>query len=112
MGTRLASHVPPLLVTSGSGGGGGRLGSEGRTRMAWRIELKIKDLLSSEDVDTTRAQELGVEVAYRLHRDCAFAPAVTRQLAKRFREVGTQGQFNEAMVDLYDAADAERVWIT
>lgn len=77
----------------------------------WRTRLKVKNLFSSVNVEPAKAQEIGTEVAYRLDRDCAFDPVITRRLAERFRNVGNQEQFNDAMNDLYDAADAERVWL-
>ncbi len=79
--------------------------------MGWRTELKIKDLISAEDVTPERAWELGVEVARRIKRRDVFTPDVGEELFERFRNAGNQEQFNDALELLYDAADNERVWV-
>ena len=74
----------------------------------WNHELKIKDLLTDEDVSPTQATALGLVVARRLRR----SPLSNRRyLAECFEDVQDQNDFNERMDDLYDDADAERVWI-
>ena len=79
--------------------------------MPWKSELKIKDLISAEDVIPGRAWELGVEVAWRIKRRDVFTPDVGEELFERFRSVGNQEEFNDALELLYDAADNERVWV-
>ncbi len=76
--------------------------------MTWLHTVKIKDLLSHDDVSPERAAELGYEVAQRLRR----SPLANRgMLALRFEKVQDQEDFNNLMDHLYDCADRERVWI-
>ena len=81
------------------------------TDKRWPKELKIKDLLSHEDVEPARALVLGEEVAIRLSAHRVFDPIDNDSLIRTFRNVNSQDSFNDAMNDLYDKADAWRVWI-
>ncbi len=78
--------------------------------MAWRGELKFKDLLADEDVSDEVATALGQEAASRLYA-CALFTSVRPQLVEAFRAVTNQDSFNVAMDRLYDAADHQRIWI-
>ena len=76
--------------------------------MTWFHTVKIKDLLSHEDVSPEQAQELGKAVAERLRH----SPLLNRgMLTLRFEAVQDQDNFNNLMDHLYDDADRERVWI-
>jgi hypothetical protein len=79
--------------------------------LGWRITLKIKDLLSSEDVTPEQEALLGQEVAVRIENQHPFSPRVNKDLTDRFADVVNQEDFNDCMDYLYDAADEERVWI-
>ncbi len=77
----------------------------------WPKELEVKDLLSHEDVSPEEAARLGELVAGRLSAHRVFDPVDNGFLIRTFREVDSQDSFNDAMNDLYDKADAWRVWI-
>ena len=74
---------------------------------AWLFTFKLKDLLSHEDVDDDLAVSLGKEVANRLRHQRAL-PA---RFIARFEGVKNQDDFNDVLNQLYDIADARRVWI-
>ena len=76
--------------------------------MTWRYTVKIKDLLSHDDVTPEKAQELGWAVAQRLR----YSPLKLREmLAVGFEDVRDQDDFNACMDALYDEADRQRVWV-
>lgn len=96
-------------------------------RPIWDHSLRIKHLLNESSSDE-RAQELGAEVAKILRasswlkREQALIAAdpenaglhVTSEiedLADELADVTTLEHFNEALDELYDLADAHRVWI-
>jgi hypothetical protein len=80
-------------------------------RLRWVAAFRMKDLLTTEDVEPQVAQRLGQATASRLARSSAFPRDVADDLAARFNSVKIQEDFNEAMIVLYDSGDALRVWI-
>lgn len=78
----------------------------------WKATLKVKDLLTDEDVEPTRARELAKDAAGRLEKSTCFTPGARRRLFGAFEEVEDQDGFNEAMTLLYDLGDHQRVWIS
>lgn len=79
--------------------------------MTWAAEFKMKDLLTTQDVEPAEARRRGQATASRLNRSSAFPPGTRDDLGAQFRAVENQEEFNEAMNALYDAGDALRVWI-
>lgn len=80
------------------------------TGMSWRLNFKVKDLLSEDDSDAN-AVLLGRKVAARLRDSAVFNPHHAHKLERRFKEVTSVHEFNNVMDELYDIADAQRVWI-
>ncbi len=80
-------------------------------RLRWVAKFRMKDLLTTEDVEPQVAQRLGWATASRLARSPVFPRDVADRLAARFNTVKTQEDFNEAMDLLYDSGDSYRVWI-
>jgi len=79
--------------------------------MAWKAKIKIKDLLTEEDVPPDKAEELAHAIVRRLKNGLAFSPPCRRHLIDCFEGVMDQEMFNDAMDELYDAGDEERVWV-
>jgi len=79
--------------------------------MGWRAKFTIKDILSDEDVPPDEAEELALTVVRRLKSSLAFPSPCRRHLIDCFEGVMDQEMFNDAMDELYDAGDEERVWV-
>ena len=79
--------------------------------MNWNATLKVKDLLTNEDVGPTQACRLAEGVVDRLRRATCFTPRVRDALFSAFEGVEDQDGFNEALGLLYDIGDEQRVWI-
>jgi len=79
--------------------------------MGWKYRIKIKDILTDEDVPPDKAEELALTVVHRLKSSLAFPSPCRRHLIECFEGVMDQEMFNDAMDELYDVADDERVWV-
>lgn len=79
----------------------------------WNGHFPIKDLFpDQDDVEDEVAQQIGKTVATRLREQPEFfGPIWTSRFAKAFEEAQNQCEFNEVLNDLYDMADAARIWI-
>jgi len=77
----------------------------------WKNNFKVKDLLTDHDVAPEEARLIGYAVAKRITDRQPFDSETNAYLAEAFETVWDQDEFNEALSDLYDRADAQRVWI-
>jgi len=84
--------------------------SEGENKMNWKHNFQLKDLLSGEDMSREEAAALGVEAARRLAARPIFGRH-QRDLVERFEDICCQGDFNEVLADLYEAADELSIWV-
>ena len=76
--------------------------------MTWLHTFKFKDLLTDEDVPPEVAANKGRIAADRLKS----SPFQGRKyLSEQFLAVIDQESFNECLDKLYDAADAQRIWV-
>jgi protein involved in polysaccharide export with SLBB domain len=88
-----------------------------RTGRGWRKTIRLKHLLSSDD-SPENARRVAGKVARVLlrepeyeHGDVEFGYIADEMLLLAESDDGTCADFNEILADLYDWADAERVWI-
>lgn len=77
----------------------------------WKAKFQFKDLLVDGEVVPEKAQEIGVEIVTRLRATHAFSGPAKRTLIELFEDVPDQDELNGALQELYDTADAERVWL-
>ena len=77
----------------------------------WRYHLAIKDLLDAEESDIV-ARRIGKAIAPRLRgcRDYTVDFQV-EELAAKFEDVESVDELNDSLMDLYDWADANLVWV-
>lgn len=77
----------------------------------WKSRFVFKDLLVDGDVEAEKVREINKHMLIRLKGTTSFTPASQRRLVEVFAGVQDQDSFNGALEELYDAADAERVWL-
>lgn len=76
----------------------------------WRHEFKLKDLISKEDKPPAEVQVIAGTVVDRLGVHRIFGGHQVGLVAA-FKVVQNQDEFNDALTELYDAADELRVWV-
>lgn len=86
----------------------------------WRKTIKLKDLLSEDD-SPENVRRVAAKVTARLKREPEYDPFgddVFSDVVERMNDIAKSDmagcgcdRFNDVLADLYDWADAERVWI-
>ena len=77
-------------------------------RQPWKGKVRIKGLLTNEDLSSEKIKELGKKVAARLRLQKLFDDEV---IIEEFENVDDQDEFNSILEDLYDYCDAVRIWV-
>ena len=84
--------------------------------MAKWDKIKLKDLLSNDDSDE-HAKKIGLEVAMRLRAklhlfdDDSYDRDEVAEAIDIFEDCEGVDDFNDALGQVYDAADRSRIWI-
>lgn len=76
----------------------------------WNKTFLIKDLFTDDDVDDEEASKIGKIVAARLRTNPVLGDE-NEDFAERFDCILDQNEFNDVLDEMYDLADAIRVWI-
>jgi len=77
----------------------------------WKGTLKLKDLLTDEDVSDEQVAAIGMQFSERIRASDVFDEGRRSDLAGWFECVDSEDEFNCLLDILYDVADAERIWI-
>jgi len=77
----------------------------------WKGTLKLKDLLTDEDVSDEQVHVIGMQFSERIRASEVFDEEQRSDLAGWFEEVVSEDEFNWLLDTLYDIADEARIWI-
>ena len=79
----------------------------------WRYHLAIKDLFTDDDdVTDMEARRIGKQIAERLKGSRDYpADYELQRIADFFADAESVDEVNDSLVDLYDWADMNLVWI-
>jgi hypothetical protein len=79
-----------------------------RSRQPWQTHLRIKDLLTREDLEPEQVKMLGKTIAGKLHRCSLFTD---EEIISDFEDVEDQDEFNAVLDRMYDECDRVRIWV-